>query len=249
VNLAGDSAATLEALIPLLEPKLDGFWREQIEEWVRHWWEIVGARAMNDADPINGQRVFWELSDQLPDGVMSTCDCGSATGWYARDVKLREGMFGSTSGTLATMGSALRYAIAVKFAHPDRPCVALLGDGAMQMDGVNELITVAKYWRRWSDPRLVVLVLNNRDLSYVSWEQRAMVGDIRFEASQELPDVRYAEWAKLLGLGGIRVERPEDVAGAWMQAFGFDRPFVLEAIVDTNVPRCHRTSRSSRRRR
>ena len=190
--------------MPLLEPKLDGFWREQVEEWVRDWWEIVEARAMNDADPINGQRVFWELSDQLPDGVMITCDCGSATGWYARDVKLREGMFGSTSGTLATMGSALPYAIAAKFAHPDRPCVALLGDGAMQMDGVNELITVAKYWRRWSDPRLVVLILNNRDLSYVSWEQRAMVGDIRFEASQELPDVRYAEWAKLLGLGGTQ---------------------------------------------
>ena len=236
VNLAGDSAATLEALMPLLEPKLDGSWREQVEEWVRDWWEIVEARAMNEADPINGQRVFWELSDQLPDGVMITCDCGSATGWYARDVKLREGMFGSTSGTLATMGSALPYAIAAKFAHPDRPCVALLGDGAMQMDGVNELITVAKYWRRWSDPRLIVLILNNRDLSYVSWEQRAMAGDIRFEASQELPDVRYAEWAKLLGLGGIRIERPEDVAGAWTDAFGFDRPFVLEAIVDTNVP-------------
>ena len=236
VSLAGDSAGTLEALMPLLEPKVDGFWREQIEEWVRDWWEIVEARAMNDADPINGQRVLWELSEQLPDGVMITCDCGSATGWYARDVKLREGMFGSTSGTLATMGSALPYAIAAKFAHPDRPCVALLGDGAMQMDGVNELITVAKYWRRWSDPRLVVLVLNNRDLSYVSWEQRAMVGDIRFEASQELPDVRYAEWAKLLGLGGIRVERPEHVAGAWAEAFRSDRPFVLEAIVDTNVP-------------
>ena len=236
VNLAGDSAATLEALMPLLDPKVDAFWREQIEEWVSEWWEIVEARAMNDADPINGQRVFWELSEQLPDRVMITCDCGSATGWYARDVKLREGMFGSTSGTLATMGSALPYAIAAKFAHPDRPCVALLGDGAMQMDGVNELITVAKYWRRWSDPRLVVLVLNNRDLSYVSWEQRAMVGDIRFEASQELPDVRYAEWARLLGLGGIRVERPEDVAGAWAEAFRSDRPFVLEAIVDTNVP-------------
>jgi len=236
VNLAGDSAATLEALMPLLEPKVDGFWREQIEKWVEDWWRIVEARAMNEADPINGQRVLWELSQQLPDRAMITCDCGSATGWYARDVKLREGMFGSTSGTLATMGSAIPYAIAAKFAHPDRPCVALLGDGAMQMDGVNELITVAKYWRRWADPRLVILILNNRDLSYVSWEQRAMAGDIRFEATQELPDVQYAEWAMLLGLGGIRVERPEDISGAWTKALRSDRPFVLEAIVDTNVP-------------
>ena len=236
VNLAGDSGATLDALTPLLEHKLDGFWRAQIEDWVRDWWRVVEARAMNKADPINGQRVFWELSAQLPDRVMITCDCGSATGWYARDVKLREGMFGSTSGTLATMGSALPYAIAAKFAHPDRPCIALVGDGAMQMDGLNELITVAKYWQRWSDPRLVVLVLNNRDLSYVTWEQRAMAGDIRFEASQDLPDVQYAEWGKLLGLGGIRVERPEDVAPAWTEAFSADRPFVLETIVDTNVP-------------
>jgi pyruvate dehydrogenase (quinone) len=191
---------------------------------------------MNEADPINGQRVFWELSAQLPNRVMITCDCGSATGWYARDVKLREGMFGSTSGTLATMGSAIPYAIAAKFAHPHRPCIALVGDGAMQMDGINELITVAKYWRRWLDHRLVVLILNNRDLSYVTWEQRAMLGDIRFQASQELPDVPYAEWAKLLGLEGIRVERPKHIARAWTEALHADRPVVLEAIVDTNVP-------------
>jgi pyruvate dehydrogenase (quinone) len=179
---------------------------------------------------------LWELSNQLPDGAMITCDCGSATGWYARDLKLREGMFGSTSGTLATMGSAIPYAIAAKFAQPDRLCIALVGDGAMQMDGVNELITVAKYWRRWSDPRLIVLILNNRDLSYVSWEQRAMTGDIRFEATQELPDVHYAEWGKLLGFAGIRIEQPDDIAAAWTQALHSHRPFVLEAVVDTNVP-------------
>ena len=236
VNLAGDSAATLEALLRRLEPRIASPWRDQIEQWVEDWWRIVEARAMNEAEPINGQRVLWELSRQLPDGVMITCDCGSATGWYARDVRLREGMFGSTSGTLATMGSAIPYAIAAKFAQPERPCVALVGDGAMQMDGINELITVAKYWRRWSDPRLVVLILNNRDLSYVSWEQRAMAGDIRFEATQELPDVRYAEWAKLLGFEGVRVERPDEIEGAWTQAFRSERPFVLEAIVDTNVP-------------
>jgi pyruvate dehydrogenase (quinone) len=233
VNLAGDSAATLEALLPRLEPKITSPWRDQIEDWVEKWWKIVEARAMNEADPINGQRVLWELSRQLPDGVMITCDCGSATGWYARDVRLRDGMLGSTSGTLATMGSA---AIAAKFAQPDRPCIALVGDGAMQMDGINELITVAKSWRRWSDPRLVVLILNNRDLSSVSWEQRAMAGDIRFEATQGLPDVHYAEWAKLLGFEGIRVERPDEIEDAWTQALRCDRPFVLEAIVDTNVP-------------
>jgi pyruvate dehydrogenase (quinone) len=236
VNLPGDSGATLRALTPLLEPKPENGWREQIEAWVMDWWKIVEARAMNEADPINGQRVFWELSARLPDRVMITCDCGTATGWYARDIKLRDGMFGSTSGTLATMGSAIPYAIAAKFAHPDRPCVALIGDGAMQMDGVNELITVAKYWKQWSDPRVVVVILNNRDLSYVTWEQRAMVGDIRYEASQELPDVQYARWAELLGLDGVRVERADEMAGACAKALQAERPFVLEALVDTNVP-------------
>jgi pyruvate dehydrogenase (quinone) len=167
---------------------------------------------------------------------MIACDCGTATGWYARDVRMREGMMGSVSGTLLTMGSGVPYAIAAKFTHPDRPCVALVGDGAMQMNGVNELITIAKYWQRWADPRLVVLVLNNRDLNYVTWEQRAMEGEPKFPASQDLPDLPYARYAELLGLAGVRVERPEDVASAWRAAFAADRPFVIDAVVDANVP-------------
>jgi pyruvate dehydrogenase (quinone) len=236
LNLVGDSALTLEALIPLLERKVDRSWRERVEGWVAHWWEVVEARAMNPAEPINGQRVLWELSPRLPERTMISCDCGTATGWYARDVKLREGMSGWLSGNLLTMGTGIPYAIAAKFAHPDRPCVALVGDGAMQMNGMGELITVAKYWPRWSDPRLVILVLNNGDLSYVTWEQRAMVGDVRFDAAQDLPDVPYARYAELLGLGGIRVERPEDIAPAWDSALAADRPVVLDVVVDPNVP-------------
>jgi pyruvate dehydrogenase (quinone) len=236
LNLVGDSALTLRALIPLLRRKEDRRWRDKVESWVADWWGIVEARAMNEADPINGQRVLWELSPRLPDRAMIACDCGTATGWYARDVKLREGMIGWLSGSLLTMGNGLPYAIAAKFAHPDRPCIALLGDGAMQMNGMGELITVAKYWREWADPRLVVLVLNNRDLSYVTWEQRAMVGDVRFEAAQDLPDVPYARYADLLGLDGIRVERPEEIGGAWDSALAADRPTVLDVVVDPNVP-------------
>jgi pyruvate dehydrogenase (quinone) len=236
VNLLGDSAATLRALLPRLRRQEDRGWRRQVEGWVEDWWKVVEARAMNDADPVNGQRVFWELSSRLPDRAMIACDCGTATGWYARDVKLRAGMSGWLSGTLATMGTGLPYAIAAKFAHPDRPCVALVGDGAMQMNGMAELITVAKYWKRWKDPRLVVLVLNNRDLAFVSWEQRVMLGDIKFEASQDIPDVPYARYAELLGLRGIRVDRPDDVAGAWDEAFSADRPVVYEAVVDPDVP-------------
>src|SRR5205085_8951274 len=173
LNLVGDARATLRALLPLLERRQDRGWRDQIESNVRDWWEVLERRAMQDAHPINPQRVFWELSSRLPDRAILSSDSGSAANWFARDLKLREGMLASLSGNLATMGPGVPYAIAARFAHPDRPVIALVGDGAMQMNGINELITIAKYWKEWSDPRLVVLVLNNRDLNQVTWEQRA----------------------------------------------------------------------------
>jgi pyruvate dehydrogenase (quinone) len=236
VNLVGDARETLRALIPLLERKDDRSWREEIERGVASWWEIVEARALNSADPINPQRVFWELSKRLPDDAIVCADSGSGTNWYARDVRLRTGMLASLSSTLASMGSAVPYAIAAKFAYPDRPVFALAGDGAMQMNGLAELITVAKYRERWSDQRLVVLVLNNRDLNQVTWEHRAMEGAPKFSESQDLPDVRYADFAESLGLAGRRIEREEDVGPAWDEALAADRPFVIDAVTDPDVP-------------
>jgi pyruvate dehydrogenase (quinone) len=236
VNLVGDSAETLRALLPHLERKADRSWREQIEQSVAAWWHVLEERAMNDADPINPQRVFWELSPRLPDNCILSADSGSAANWFARDLKLRRGMMASLSGNLATMGCGVPYAIAAKFAHPDRVAIALVGDGAMQMNGLNELITVAKYWERWSDPRLVVLVLNNRDLNQVTWEQRVMEGDPKFEASQDLPDLDYAHFAEQLGLRGRRVETPDELGDAWEEALTADRPFVLDAVTDPEVP-------------
>jgi pyruvate dehydrogenase (quinone) len=236
LNLIGDSRATLRSLLPQLVRKRDRAWRDQIEANVRDWWEVLERRAMQDADPINPQRVFWELSPRLPDRAILTSDSGSSANWYARDIRMRRGMMGSLSGNLATMGPGVPYAIAAKFAHPDRPVIALVGDGAMQMNGMNELITIAKYWKEWSDPRLVVLVLNNRDLNQVTWEQRAMNGDPKFEASQDLPDVHYAEYARLVGLAGTRIETPDAIGDAWDDALASDRPFVLEAVTDPDVP-------------
>jgi pyruvate dehydrogenase (quinone) len=236
VNLVGDSAATLRALLPLLERETDREWRQQIEESVADWWRTLEGRAMNEADPINPQRVFWELSPRLPDGCIVCADSGSGTNWFARDLRLRRGIQASVSGTLASMGCAVPYAIAAKFAFPERVAIALAGDGAMQMNGLAELITVAKYWERWEDPRLVVLVLNNRDLNQVTWEHRAMEGSPKFEASQDLPDFPYARFAELVGLRGIRVDDPEQVGSAWDEALMADRPAVLEAFVDPEVP-------------
>ncbi len=245
VALQGDARETLRLLLPLLGPggapdaERDASrarWRAEVEGWVRESREAAERHALAPADPINPLRVIWEMDARLPDGAVVTADSGSSSLLLARGVRIRRGMRFSVSGGLATMGSAVPYAVAAKFAHPDRVVVAVPGDGAMQMSGLNALIDVAKYWRRWKDPRLVVLVLNNRDLNYVTWEQRAMEGDPRYAASQSLPDLPYADLARLLGLDGVRVERPDDVAGAWERAFAADRPFVIDAVVDPDVP-------------
>jgi pyruvate dehydrogenase (quinone) len=193
-------------------------------------------RAMFDAQPLNPQRVFFELSPRLPDDCILAADSGSAANWFARDLKIRKGMKASLSGTLATMGPGVPYAIAAKFAFPERVAIALVGDGAFQMNGMNELITVAKYYERWSDPRLIVLVLHNNDLNQVTWEQRALEGDPKYEGSQVLPDFPYARYAQLIGLEGIRVDSPDQVGDAWDEALAADRPCVLEAITDPEVP-------------
>ena len=236
VNLVGDSAETLRALLTRLERKQDRSWREQIETEIQEWWNLMDHRAHLSADPVNPQLVFHELSKRLPDRAILCSDSGSAANWFARDIKLRKGMMASLSGTLATMGPGVPYAIAAKFAHPDRPVFALVGDGAMQMNGINELITIAKYRQEWADQRLVILVLNNRDLNQVTWEQRAMEGDPKFEGSQDLPDFPYARYAEMLGLKGIRVETPDAVGSAWDEALAADRPVVYEAVTDPEVP-------------
>jgi pyruvate dehydrogenase (quinone) len=236
VSLTGDSADTLALLVPQLERKTDRGWRTKLEEEIADWRKTLRGRALRDANPVNPQRVFWELSEQLPPNAILTCDSGSAANWYARDVQFREDTRGSLSGGLATMGPGVPYAIAAKFAHPERCVIALVGDGAMQMNGMAELITIAKYWRRWRDPRLVVMVLNNRDLNQVTWEERVLSGDPKFTGSQELPDVRYSEFAKLIGLDGRFVDRPEQLQEAWRSALSASRPTVIEVMSDPNIP-------------
>lgn len=235
VNLLGDSKETLIRLLPLLHEKHDRSWRNMIEEDVRQWRQRQEELAQQPADPLNPQLVFTELSRRLPDHCILTADSGSTASWYARDLQVRSGMMASLSGTLATMGSAVPYAIAAKFAHPWRPVIAFAGDGTMQMNGNEELLTIAKYWRDWNDPRLIICVLNNHDLNMVTWEQRMMEGVAKVESSQQIPDFNFAAYAESIGLTGIRVDAPEHVASAWEQAFHSDRPVVFEAITDPEV--------------
>jgi pyruvate dehydrogenase (quinone) len=232
VSLVGDAKETLRALLPLLKKRSNGAWRETVEKNVRDWWELQDERAHLEAEPVNPELIAWELSQRLPDGAVVTADSGTSAAWFARALKLRRGMMASISGGLATMGCAVPYLTAAKFCHPDRVGIGLVGDGAMQMLGINGLITIAKYWKQWRDPRLILAVFNNRDLNMVTWELRALGGSPKVAVTQDLPEFNYAQYAQQIGLRGLRVERPEDVGPAWDAALAADRPCVIDCVVD-----------------
>ncbi|MFL5899186.1 MAG: thiamine pyrophosphate-requiring protein [Solirubrobacterales bacterium] len=235
-SLVGDARDTLQELIPQLERKTERGWRDEIEAEVERWWEILGEQAMVEAQPLNPLRVFHELSPRLPDDCILTADSGSATNWWARHLKLRRGMRTALSGTLATMCPAVPYAFAAKMAYPERPVIAAIGDGAMQMLGINALIDIAARWEEWSNKQLVVCVLHNGDLNQVTWEQRVLAGDPKLEASQRIPDFPYADYARSLGLHGLKVDSPDQVADAWDEALNTGRPVLYEALTDPEVP-------------
>jgi pyruvate dehydrogenase (quinone) len=236
VSMVGDSATTLRALLPMLKQKTDKAWTDEIESNLKSWWQTLKDRAMDSAEPLNPQRVFYELSPRLPDNAIITADSGSVANWYARDLKIRRGMKASLSGGLASLGAGTPYAVAAKMAFPDRTVIACMGDGAMQMNGLNVMITISKYWKRWSNPRLIVLVLNNRDLNQVTWEERISLGSGKTESTQSIPDFPYHRYAELIGLKGIFVDNPDRVGAAWDEALAADRPVILEAYTDPNVP-------------
>ncbi len=235
-NLHGDSAETLKALLPLLDRKTDRSWQEKVEGWAKESWAQTAAQARQPAKPVNPQRVTFELSPRIPDNAIITSDSGSCANWFARDLKMRRGMMASLSGSLASMGAAVPYAIGAKFAYPDRPVIALVGDGAMQMNNMAELITVSKYWHRFSNKTWIVCVFNNEDLNQVTWEQRVMEGDPKFVASQQIPDVPYHKFGELIGFKGIFVDDPDRMGEAWDEALRCDKPVVLEVKTDPEVP-------------
>jgi pyruvate dehydrogenase (quinone) len=236
INVVADAKAALRALIPQLRRKEDRSWREGIEANVARWWETMDMQAHVSAHPINPLRLFCELSPQLPDNAIVTADSGSAANWYARNLRFRGNMRGSLSGNLATMGPGVPYAIGAKFAYPQWPVIAFAGDGAMQMNGMAELITIKRYWQQWDDPRLIVAILHNNDLNQVTWEMRAMAGAPKFVDSQELPDIDFAAFAAGLGLNALAVKDPEETAKAWREALSADRPSVLDVYTDPDMP-------------
>jgi len=239
VNLLGDSRATLKELLPLLRRNPDRSFQETVVKNVSDWWQLMDDRGQpedRDGDRVRPQAMFAALSRHLPDNAIITSDSGSAANWFARHVRIRRGMKASLSGNLATMVPGVPYTIAAKFAYPDRVAVGTIGDGAMQMGGMAELLTAAKYFHQWSDPRMVILVLNNEDLNQVTWEQRVLEGEPRFDASQRIPYMPFHEYARLIGLGSAKVEHSSQIEGAVQQAFAADRPFVIDAMTDPEEP-------------
>jgi pyruvate dehydrogenase (quinone) len=239
-GLVGDAGEVLRELTsrlsqaPHSQPRRQ--WRSEVEDQVRAWRDLSAERARIPAQPVNPELVVHELSGRLPANAQMSIDVGSCVYWYARQLTLPPGVPAHLSGTLASMGCAVPYGVAAKLAYPDRPLVALAGDGAMQMGGIAELVTVAHHWQEWADPRFIVCVFNNHDLAEVSWEQRETESEPRFPDSQEIPDFPYAGYAELLGLVGIRVQDPDQLGDAWEQAFAADRPVVLEVLTDPDVP-------------
>lgn len=236
VALTGDAADTLSRLAPLIHRKTDRQWQHQVQGWTEDWRREAEARTEAQSDSANPEFVVRTLSEHLPANARVAVDVGSSTYWYARHLRLPPGVPAHVSGYLASMGCALPYGLAAKLDAPARPVVALVGDGAMQMSGLLELVTIADRWRGWADPRFVILVLHNQDLAEVSWEQREMEGDARFPASQDVPSFPYADYAELLGLRGLRVVESEQAPAAWRTAFEADRPTLIEAVVDPKTP-------------
>ncbi len=236
LNLIGDAASTLSKINASVRKKDDRSWRNTIEANVASWWGTMEKQAMLAAEPTNPMRIVWELSQRIPADAMVSSDSGSAANWFARHLKIREGMRASLSGTLATMGPGVPYAIGAKFAHPDRPSIALVGDGAMQMNDMAELLTLRRYYQQWTEPCCIICVLHNNDLNQVTWELRAMAHAPKFEESQHLPEVSYAAFARLTGLDGLEVTESDKIGSAWERALASDRPFMLDVHCDPNIP-------------
>jgi pyruvate dehydrogenase (quinone) len=237
LNLWGDVKATLEALIPLLEQKDDLSWQEKVASDMVEWESEVKAQAMLDfKDGVNPRRVFHELNKRLPENAIVTADAGTTADWYGHHIRLRRGMLGDLSGRLATMLAAMPYAVAAKFAYSDRTVVCTIGDGAFQMLGMNELITIKKYQSRWKNRRFIIVVMHNDDLSQVSWEMRTEDGNPVWRTAQDVESVDYAGWAELLGFSGVRVKSDDEIEGALDTAFATDGVTLVDAYVTRNAP-------------
>ncbi|PZE25689.1 thiamine pyrophosphate-requiring protein [Curtobacterium sp. MCBD17_028] len=237
LNLWGDVKSTLEALLPLLEQKADLSWQERIAAEMQDWEQEMHAQAQKEYhDGVNPRRVTEAVNANLPDGAIVTADAGTTADWFGHHIRLKRGMRGDLSGRLATMLAAMPYAVAAKLAHSDKTVVCTIGDGAFQMLGMNELITVKKYMQQWETKQFIIVVMHNDDLAQVSWEMRTEDGNPLWRGSQDVESMDYAGYAELLGFRGVQVRSDDQVESAVAEAFAHDGVTLIDAYVSRNVP-------------
>ena len=237
LNLWGDVRATLAALIPLLDQKKDLSWQDDVAKDMEEWEVEMEAQAMVAYDDgVNPRRIYFELNKRLPENAIVTADAGTSADWYAQHIRLMRGMRGDLSGRLATMLAAMPYATAAKFAYSDRTVVCTIGDGAFQMLGMNELITIKKHLGKWDNGRFIILVLHNDDLSQVSWEMRTEDANPVWRTAQDVESVDFAAWATLLGFTGIAVHTDGEIEAAWDRAFAEEGVTLIDAYTSRNIP-------------
>jgi pyruvate dehydrogenase (quinone) len=228
VPLVGDAAATLRALLPLLEPKADRGFLEQAQQTMAAWREDMAALESPDRDPIQPQYLMGVVNRLAGDDAILCCDSGTIATWAARHFDIRGDRQFYLSGNLATMAPGLPYAIACQWAFPGRQCIAFIGDGGLAML-MAELATAARY-----DLPVKVVVNNNASLGQIEWEQMVLgypEYGVRFERS-----IDFAQVAQACGASGVRVERAGDLEGAVRAALDHPGPALVDCIVNPHEP-------------
>ncbi len=226
VGLAGDAKLTLSELLPLLSGRSDRSFLEQAQAEMRDWRALTAERAEPREGPMAPDAVPFHLGRSLPDRAILTGDSGTVTTWAAR-TELRRGQLFSFSGTMCSMMAALPYAIGAQVAHPDRPVVALTGDGSLTMM-MGELATLAQY----ALP-VKVVVMRNDLLGLIKWEQMAFLGNPQYGV--QLAPVDFVKVAEACGLCGVRIDDPARAGDQFEEALRRDGPVVIEAVVDPDV--------------
>lgn len=228
VGLVGDSARTLQELLPLLQRKENRAFLEQAQQGMQTWNELMRSRASRTEIPMKPQVVAWEVGRRLPDNAIVSCDTGTITTWFARQIPVKRGQMHSASGTLASMANGLPYAIAAQIAHPERPSVAFVGDGGMSML-LAELATCVKY-----QLDVKIVVIKNNSLGMIKWEQMVFLGNPEYGC--ELQPVDFVAIARGFGVPGFNIQDPSKCGEVLDQAFATAGPVLIEAEVDPHEP-------------
>jgi pyruvate dehydrogenase (quinone) len=228
VGLVGDSRRTLQALVPMLQRQDDRRFLESAQRGMAEWWTLMEERGTRPDVPMKPQVIAWELGNRLRDDAIVCSDSGTIATWWARQIRVKRGQMYSLSGTLASMGNGLPYAMAAQIAYPGRQVVLFVGDGGFSM-----LMAEFANCVRYNLPIKVVIVKNN-SLGMIKWEQMVFLGNPEYGC--ELHPIDFAAFARACGATGLTVEDPAECGAVLDQALATAGPVIVEAVVDPFTP-------------